>query len=121
VSVGLLGSAQSLLANLLALARTRLELFGAELQEELTRLFFAAIGMALVLLLAALGAAFGALALVMALGEEHRAVAAGLIGAGFVALALAAAWSMRRLTSGRPRLLAASLAELRRDQEALGR
>jgi len=117
--VNLLGSAQSLLAGLLALARTRLELFSTELQEELTRLFFAAIGTAVVLLLAALAAGFGAAALVLALGEEHRALAAALIGAAFLALAAAAAWSMRRLTLDRPPLLAASLAELQRDHDAV--
>jgi len=117
--VNLLGSAQSLLAGLLALARTRLELFGTELQEELTRLFFAAIGTAVVLLLAALAAGFGAAALVLALGEEHRALAAALIGAAFLALAAVAAWSMRRLTLDRPPLLAASLAELQRDHDAV--
>ena len=54
MSRGLLYSAHTLLAGVLALARTRLELFGTQLQEELTRLFFALIGALAVLLLAAL-------------------------------------------------------------------
>lgn len=116
---GLLHSAQSLLANVLALARTRLELFSTELQEALTRLFFTLIGAVAVLLLAALGAGFAAAALVMALGEEHRAAAAGIIAVAFLALALAAAWSLRRLGNAKARLLAASLAELERDRAAL--
>jgi uncharacterized membrane protein YqjE len=119
MSGGLLQSAQGLLANVLALARTRLELFSTELQEELMRLFFAALGAAVVLLLAALGAAFAALALVIALGEEHRALAAALVGGAFLALAAGAGWSMRRVTQDKPRLLAASLAELQRDHDAV--
>ena len=39
--MGLLDSAQTLLSGVLSLARTRLELFGTELQEALTRLSFA--------------------------------------------------------------------------------
>jgi len=38
MSAGLLHSAQSLAASLLGLARTRLELFSTELQEEFSRL-----------------------------------------------------------------------------------
>ena len=110
MSSGLLQSAQSLLADALALGRTRLALLSTELQEELTRLLLGAIGMAAVLLLAALGVAFGALALVITLGEEHRVLAAASIGAAFLALAGAAAWRMRSLTLARPRLLAGSLA-----------
>ena len=96
MSRGLLYSAQTLLAGVLALARTRLELFGTELQEELTRFFFTLIGAMAVLLLAALAVAI--------------AVLAG---------AFAAAWSMRRLTVVKPRIFAASLAELERDRDAL--
>ena len=119
MSSGLLQSAQSLLADALALGRTRLALLSTELQEELTRLLLGAIGMAAVLLLAALGVAFGALALVITLGEEHRVLAAASIGAAFLALAGAAAWRMRSLTIARPRLLAGSLAELQRDHDAV--
>ena len=119
MSSGLLLSAQSLLASLLRLARTRLELFSTELQEELTRLFFTLIGAVTVLLLATLGAAFAGVALLIALSEEYRVLAAAVIGIVFLALAFAAAWSLRRLTYDKPPVLSASLAELERDQEAL--
>ena len=108
MSGGLLQSAQGLLASVLALAHTRLELFSTELQEELMRLFFAA-----------LGAAVAALALVIALGEEHRALAAALIGGAFFAFAAGAGWSMRRVTQDKPQLLGASLAELQRDHDVV--
>lgn len=119
MSAGLLGSAQSLLANLLALARTRLELFSTELQEELTRLIFGVIGAVAVLVLAALGAAFAGVALLIALPAEHRVLAAAGLAAAFFAAAALAAWSMRRVSREKPRLLAASLVELQRDYEAV--
>jgi uncharacterized membrane protein YqjE len=119
MSRGLLSSAQTLLAGVLALARTRLELFGTELQEELARLFFTLIGAMAVLLLAALGLAFAAFGAVLSVGEEHRALAAAAVAAAFVAAAFAAAWSMRRLGEDKPRMFSASLAELERDRDAL--
>ncbi len=115
----LLDSAQTLLAGVLSLARTRLELFGAELQEQLTRLFFAWLCAVTVLLLSALAMAFAGLALIIFIGEEHRALAAGVIALAFLALAAAAAWVMRRLTQGVPRAFDASLTELERDYQAL--
>jgi len=119
VSAGLLHSAQSLLAGVVGLVRTRLQLFSTELQEELSRLALALIGTVAVLLLAALGVGFAALALLIALGEEQRAAAAGVIALAFIALAAAAWWSFRSLRRGKPRVLDATLAELERDQEAL--
>jgi uncharacterized membrane protein YqjE len=119
VSAGLVHSAQSLAAGLLALGRTRLELFGTELQEELTRLFFTLLGAVAVLLLTAVGLVFAGLAVLVSLPEEQRAVAAAAMGILFVAGAFAAAWSMRRLTREKPRLFSASVAELERDREAL--
>ncbi len=112
-------SAQSLLAGLIALGRTRLELFGTELQEELTRLFFTLIGAMAVLLLAALGLGFSGLAVLVLLDGESGALAAAAMGVVFLLGAFAAAWSMRRLTREKPRTFSATLAELERDREAV--
>jgi uncharacterized membrane protein YqjE len=119
VSAGLLHSAQSLLASVLALARTRVELFSTELQEELTRLVFTLIGAVAVLLLAALGVAFAALALIMAIDERYRPIVAASVAIAFIALAAAAWWSVRGLGRDKPRVLAATLEELERDRDAL--
>lgn len=119
MSAGLVRSAQSLLAGLLALGRTRLELFGTELQEELTRLFFTLIGAIAVMLVTAVGLAFAGVAVLVSLAEEYRAVAAAAMGVLFLAAAFVAAWSMRRLTQDKPRLFSGSVAELDRDREAL--
>jgi uncharacterized membrane protein YqjE len=116
--VSLLQSAQGLLAGCVALARTRLELVGTELQEELTRLAIGLLGAVVVLLLAALGVAFAAAAALLAAGAEHRLLVAASLAGGFFLLAGAAAWSLRRLAQPRP-LFEASRRELERDYEAL--
>ena len=76
MSAGLIESAQHLLAGVLDLGRTRFELFGTELREELARLATTVLGGLAVLMLAALGLAFGAMAFVLTVSEEHRVMAA---------------------------------------------
>jgi uncharacterized membrane protein YqjE len=117
--MGLLDSAQSMLAGVLSLARTRLELFGTELQEELTRLFFALLCALIVLLLGSLAVVFGGLALLASLEPQYRAMAAGVLALLFLVLAIAALLSMRNLVRAKPRAFDASLAELERDYHAL--
>ena len=119
MSAGFVHSAQSLLAGLIALARTRLELFGTELQEELTRLFFTLIGAMAVLLLVALGLGLAAVAVIVSLEPQYRALAATAMSTAFLIGAFAAAWSMRRLTREKPRTFSATLAELEHDREAV--
>lgn len=119
MSAGLLHSAQSLAAGVIALARTRLELFGTELEEALTRLFLTLIGAMAVLLLAALGLGFAGYAAIAMLGEESRALAAAAMGSAFLVGALAATIGLRRLGRRKPPVFSSSLAELERDREAL--
>lgn len=115
--MGLLQSVQDLLASLLGLARTRLELLSVEMQELLARLVLIMVGAVAAILLAALALGFGAVALVMATAPEHRvAVAAGLAAVFLVAAAIIA-WRVRRAARVRP--FAASLGELERDAQAL--
>jgi len=117
--VTLVESAQALVANTLALARTRLELFGTELQEELTRLFLALLCAVAVLFLAIVGAVFAAFAVIVGLGEEQRVVAATVIAVVFFGLAAAAAWSTRRVLQAKPHVFHESLRELERDYQSL--
>jgi uncharacterized membrane protein YqjE len=117
--VRLLDSAQSLLAGVLSLARNRLELFGTELQEELARLFLGLLYAVIAIVVGGMAAVFGGIALIISLGGEYRALAAGLIAVAFLALAGAAAWGMRRLAHDQPRPFDASLKELERDYETL--
>lgn len=115
--MGLFQSAQALLASLLGLARTRLELLDTELQEALARLVLLVICAVAAVLLCALALGFAAVAVVMAAPPGQRvAVAAGLALA-FLAAAGVLAWRLRREAAARP--FAASLAELERDAAAL--
>jgi uncharacterized membrane protein YqjE len=119
VSSGLVHSAQSLLAGLVALGRTRLELFSTELQEEIARQAAALVGAFVVLVLGALALAFGAIAVLMGFGEEHRLAASVGISAFFALLAAAAAWTLRNHVRAKPRALEASITALERDYEQL--
>jgi uncharacterized membrane protein YqjE len=115
--MGLIQSAQALLATVLGLARTRLELLSVEMQEVLARLVLIMIGAVSAILLAALALGFGAAALVMAAPPEHRvAVSAGLALA-FLAAAALIGWRVRREAKLRP--FTASLTELERDAKTL--
>lgn len=116
--MGLLGSVQKLLATLLGLARTRLELLSVEAQELLVRLVLLMIGAVAAILLAALAVGFGSVALVMAAPAEHRVAVAGGLALVFLAAAAILGWRVRRAARLRP--FAASRGELARDEDALG-
>ena len=115
--MGLLQSVQGVLATLLGLARTRLELLSVEVQELLARLVLLMVGAVAAILLAALALGFGAVALVMAVAPEYRVAVASGLAVAFLAAAALIAWRVRR--EARVRAFAASLGELERDAKAL--
>jgi uncharacterized membrane protein YqjE len=119
VSGGLLRSAQDLLAGLAALARTRLELLGTELEEEMARQAAALLGALAVLALAVLALAFGAVALLIAVDEAHRVAAALVLSGLFAGLALVGAYAIYRGARAKPRAFDSSIAQLERDYDAL--
>ena len=108
---GLLGAASGL-------ARTRLELAGTELREELARFGFLLLGGCAAIILAALALAAVGAGLIIAAGEQ-RVWAALCVGALFAAAAAFAALRVRAALAAKPVAFAASLAELERDREAL--
>jgi uncharacterized membrane protein YqjE len=115
--VGLLRSAQSLIATALGLARTRLELLSVEMQEVLARLVLLMVGAVAAILLGALALGFAAVAVVLAVpGDLRVAVTAGLAGLFLLAAAIIA-WRVRRGARLKP--FAASLAELAEDVKSL--
>ena len=119
MSAGLLDSARSAAAGLLELGRIRFELFGVELREELARLTAGVLGGLAVLMLAGLGLAFSALAVILYVGEAHRLAAS--VGAALVFFAFAgalAAW-LKRAAGAKPRAFDATLTELQRDLTAI--
>jgi uncharacterized membrane protein YqjE len=119
MSAGLLDSARASIAGLLALGRTRFELFGTELREELARLATLLLGGLSVVVLAGLGIAFGAFALIVAVGPEYRLLAACLIALGFVIAALSLMLTLVRFANTKGRAFDATLSELARDYEAI--
>jgi uncharacterized membrane protein YqjE len=115
----MLDSAQSLLAGLVALGRTRFELFSTELQEEIARQATTLLYAFVVLVLGALAALCGAIALLIAAGEDYRLAAAITLAALFAVLAAAVAWRWRSFARARPAAFHASLAQLERDYDAV--
>ena len=115
--MGLLQSAQALIATVLRLARTRLELLSVEMQELLARLVLLMIGAVAAILLGALALGLGAVALVMAVPPEHRVAVSAGIALALLAAAAFIGWKVRREAKVLP--FAASLAELERDGKAL--
>ena len=119
MSPGLLESARNLLAGVLDLGHTRFELFGTELREELARLAATVLGGLSVLVLAALGLAFGAAALILSVSEANRVVATLGVALAFLVVAGVVAWQLRRLAGAKPRAFDATLSELQRDLHAI--
>ena len=117
MSLGLVKSAQDLVASALGLARTRLDLLSTELQELLARLVVLMIASVTAILLGALALGFAATALVLAVPPEQRVWASAGVALLFLAAAVLIAWQVRRDAKARP--FAASIAELERDVAAL--
>jgi uncharacterized membrane protein YqjE len=115
--MGLLQSTQALVASVLGLARTRLDLLSTELQEVLARLVLLMVGAVAAIVLGALAITFGAVALLMAVPEGYRVWATAGIAVAFLAGALFLGRQVQREAKAMP--FAASLAELQRDLEAL--
>lgn len=116
---GLFESARTLLGTLVAMARTRAELFGNELEQELRRIVGMLVGAMIVLALAGLALLFAALTIVASVWETHRVAATALVAVGFVILAVVAYVVIARRGQRTTRLLAATLGELERDLEPL--
>jgi uncharacterized membrane protein YqjE len=119
MTTGLLESLQNFVAGLLDLGRTRFELFSTELREELARLATALLGGLAVLVLAALGVAFGGLALIFYVSEANRLAATIGVALFFLLAAAVTAWLLYRKADAKPRAFDATIAELRRDLNAI--
>jgi len=104
MTAGLLQSAQDFVARLLDLGRTRFELFGTELREELAHLATTVLG---------------GLALVLAVSEANRLAATIGVAVFFLVAAGVLAWVLHRLRGTKPRAFDATISELRRDLDAI--
>jgi uncharacterized membrane protein YqjE len=118
---GLFDSVRRLLAGLVAIAQTRLELVTTELAAEIQRAVGVLLWAAIALFCGGLSVLMIAITVIVATPESNRLLVAGLVCATFVAGAIAAALVVRRKLAERSPLLSASLGELRKDREALER
>ena len=117
---GLFESVRRLLGTLGTMARTRAELFGNELEQELRRIVGTLVGAMVVLALTSLALLFAALTIVVSVWETHRIAATALLAVGFLIMAVVAYIVTMRRGQRTTRLLAATLGELERDLEQLG-
>ena len=116
---GLVHSISQVLATLLAMVHTRLELFTAELQEEVQRAAVLLLWALIALSALGIGCLLAALTLIFAFWETHRMLAAVSVTGAFFALALLAVWAVVKKLRNYPRMLSGTLAELKRDHELL--
>lgn len=116
---GLFASARGLLGTGVALLHNRLELLGVELAEERVRLVsMLAYGGAAFLCLAA-GLVFLSIFLTVLLWESNRLLALGVFSALFLGAGVASLMFASSLARSGSKLFSASLAELRKDRDAL--
>jgi uncharacterized membrane protein YqjE len=116
---GLFASLRGFAATSVAVVRTRLELLQVEAREEIGRLAGLLFWGIAAVLLGIAGLVFLAVFLTVLLWESHRLLALGIFAALFLVSAFMATAIARRLLRQESQLFSASLAELRRDAEAL--
>jgi len=117
--IGLLHSGKQLLATLLSMAHTRLELFTTELQDEVYRLASSLLWSLAALLALGIGCLLAALTLIIVFWDTHRVLVAISVTGAFFGFALLAALVVVTKARKHPQLLQGTLSELKRDQELL--
>ena len=118
---GLFKSLAKLVANVIAIAQTRLELLTTELQEEIHRAAEIMVWTLVALLAAAMGLFLTALVIIFVFWDTHRVLASVLVASAFFVIALVALVMLLAKMRNRPRLLEGTLAELAKDREQLKR
>jgi uncharacterized membrane protein YqjE len=117
---GLFSSLRQMLATLVALLETRLELVSVEVEEQLQRGQSLLLWSIAALFLGSLAILMLAVTVIIAFWDSHRLLVAGLVTAFFAVAAVVATLVARQLLRTRPRFLESTIAELRRDSAALG-
>jgi uncharacterized membrane protein YqjE len=117
---GLFASLRRMLETVLALTQTRLELVTTEIEEELHRVAEILLWMFVVVFFAGLTVLMLAFVIVVAFWEDHRLLAAVLTSLAFVAVTAVALLVVRAKVRARPKLLEATIGEIKRDREVLG-
>jgi uncharacterized membrane protein YqjE len=118
---GLFGSIARLGRTAVALLRTRVEILGTDIEEErirFTGLVLLVSGIAFCVQMAVL---LFVILMVVLLWESHRLVTLGVLAAAFLVAGIALFLWLRHQLRTRPRMFAATLGELAKDEERLGR
>ena len=116
---GLFASARHLAATALAIAHNRLELITTEVEEELYRVAEILVLALIAIFFAGLTVLMMAFLVVLLWWEEHRLLAASLTVLVFLAVTLGAVYLAKHKLRARPKLLHATIDELKRDRDAL--
>jgi uncharacterized membrane protein YqjE len=117
----LLESLRSLAKTFVALVQTRIELFGSEVDEERTRLERIVVLAASAMFCMGLAIVLIVLLVAVVFWESNRLLAIGVLAALFMFAGLSLLLALRSVVRRRPKFLAATLAELRKDEKELDR
>jgi uncharacterized membrane protein YqjE len=116
---GLFASIAQLLATAIGIAQTRLELLTTELQEEVHRVAEIMVLAAVALIAAAVGLFLLALALILVFWDTHRVIASMSVTGAFFLIAIVSGLMLRAKIRGKPAMLDATIAELKKDRAHL--
>jgi uncharacterized membrane protein YqjE len=114
------GPVRELARTLLSFVLTRARLAATEVEEQALRAAEILIWLAVALFFLGIAIVFAAVLVVLVFWDSNRLLAAGLLAALFVSIGAGAALFARQRLRERPKLLAATLAELERDRDTLG-
>jgi len=115
----LLESLRNLAKTFLALVQTRLEIFASEIDEQRALLARIAVLSAIAAFCLGLAVILLVVFVVVLFWDTNRLLAIGVLAGVFAAGGIAACVMLRAAIARRPKLLAATLAELRKDRTKL--
>lgn len=118
-SGGLFDSLKTLSISLVGIVHTRLELLSTDIAEEREHLITLLVLVLLALFCLGVGVVLLAMLIVVAFWDSHRLLALGGVTGVFLIASAGMAWFAMHKTRTRPRLFAASLAELSKDRQHL--
>jgi len=118
-STGVLASLRSLVANVLALTHTRLQLLASDLEEQRLRALEMIVLGAIAFFCGTLGVVLVSAWIVVAFWDNYRLVTLGVLAAAYFVVCVVVLMRLKAKMLSRPQLFAASLAELQRDEELL--
>lgn len=119
-SKGLIRSLATLASTFIAILHTRLDLLCLDLEDERDYIFSLLVQTLIALFSLAVGTVLAVITLAVIFWDTHRLLALGMLTGFFLATGIGLSVFIVYRMKSRPRLLAASLAELSRDRDSLG-